>query len=104
MSSHYFFNVAKKPIYAWLKGGIPLEEEALRQVQNLADMPFIHHHVALMPDVHVGIGARLDKDILDESPAAYKDIGAGLGGGDWDIIEKIIEKSCPDIEVVVYQL
>ena len=31
-------------------------------------------------------------------------IGAGLGGGDWDIIEKIIEKSCPDIEVTVYQL
>lgn len=31
-------------------------------------------------------------------------IGAGLGGGDWDVIEKIIEKSTPDIEVTVYQL
>lgn len=31
-------------------------------------------------------------------------IGAGLGGGDWDIIEKIIEKSTPNIEVTVYQL
>lgn len=39
-----------------------------------------------------------------EKKLAIPMIGAGLGGGDWDIIEKIIEKSCPDIEVIVYQL
>jgi len=31
-------------------------------------------------------------------------IGAGLAGGDWDIIEGIIESSLDDINVVVYEL
>ena len=41
---------------------------------------------------------------LEDKRLAIPMIGAGLGGGDWDIIERIIEKSCPDIEVTVYQL
>jgi O-acetyl-ADP-ribose deacetylase (regulator of RNase III) len=31
-------------------------------------------------------------------------IGAGLAGGDWDIIETIIKKTCNNTDVVVYQL
>lgn len=31
-------------------------------------------------------------------------IGAGLGGGDWKIISEIIEKTCKDIQVEVYEL
>ena len=31
-------------------------------------------------------------------------IGAGLGGGDWTIIQKIIEKTAGDVEVFVYDL
>ena len=33
-----------------------------------------------------GIEARLDKDVLDESPAAYKDIGAVMAAQD-DLVE-----------------
>lgn len=31
-------------------------------------------------------------------------IGAGLGGGDWDILEKIIEKNIDNVHVKVYYL
>lgn len=31
-------------------------------------------------------------------------IGAGLGGGDWEIIAKIIERCAPDLDFVVYEL
>ena len=44
------------PIKAWTKG-VPFEEPARRQVLNAARMPFIHKWVAVMPDVHMGIGA-----------------------------------------------
>ena len=31
-------------------------------------------------------------------------IGAGLGGGDWNTIEKIIEETCVDTQAIVYEL
>ena len=34
-------------------------EKSTEQLANIASMPFIHHHVAAMPDVHVGMGATI---------------------------------------------
>lgn len=31
-------------------------------------------------------------------------IGAGLGGGDWEIISSIIEEECVDVQPIVYEL
>jgi tRNA-splicing ligase RtcB len=44
------------PIKAWTKG-VQLEEQARRQLLNVAQLPFIFKWVAAMPDVHWGIGA-----------------------------------------------
>ena len=38
-----------RPIKAWTRGA-PIEEPALRQLRNVASLPFIHSHVAVMPD------------------------------------------------------
>lgn len=38
------------------------------------------------------------------STVAMPKIGAGLANGDWDIIEKIIEEECTDVQPVVYVL
>ncbi|HEY4555172.1 MAG TPA: RtcB family protein, partial [Lysobacter sp.] len=51
-----FTERGRAPIRAWVDG-VPLEAQALEQLRNLASMPFIHSHVAVMPDVHLGIGA-----------------------------------------------
>ena len=40
-----------------LTEGVTVEDVALQQVANVARMPFIHSHVALMPDAHWGLGA-----------------------------------------------
>lgn len=42
-----------KPIKMWLDD---LEETALAQAKNLANLPFTFKHVALMPDCHAGYG------------------------------------------------
>ena len=49
---------AKKPIKAWVNG-VDVDENAFKQLRNLANMPFVYSHVAAMPDVHVGIGATI---------------------------------------------
>ncbi|MEN6392167.1 MAG: RtcB family protein [Syntrophomonas sp.] len=46
----------KKPIKVWLKDINHLDANCLEQALNLADLPFIHKWVALMPDTHMGYG------------------------------------------------
>ncbi len=41
------------PIKAWTKG-VKVEAVAAEQLRNIANLPFIHKHVAVMPDVHSG--------------------------------------------------
>ena len=56
MSGYEVIETHGAPILAWTKG-VPVEDVALRQARNVASLPFIHRHLALMPDVHWGRGA-----------------------------------------------
>jgi len=82
----------RKPIKAWTRG-VLFDEKAKEQVRNVASMPFIHGWVAVMPDVHWGVGATVGSVIPTHGaiiPAAVGvDIGCGmmavrttLGGSD----------------------
>ena len=44
------------PIKAWTRG-VPVEDAALTQLRETASLPFVWPHVAVMPDVHWGIGS-----------------------------------------------
>ena len=46
------------PIKMWMRG-VSLEASAHEQLLNVASMPFIHKHLAVMPDVHWGMGATI---------------------------------------------
>ena len=50
----------KKPIKLWLDD---LEDVALVQAKNLANLPFIFSHVALMPGAHMGFGMPIESII-----------------------------------------
>jgi tRNA-splicing ligase RtcB len=47
-----------RPVKMWTRG-VPVEEEAKRQLANTARMPFIYRHMAAMPDVHLGKGSTI---------------------------------------------
>lgn len=55
MEKHYnLLEVANgKPIKLWTQG-VPVEDDARKQLINTAKMPFIFKHLAVMPDVHLG--------------------------------------------------
>src|SRR5699024_12497475 len=61
-----------------------LEPAVMTQAKQLAGMPFIHPHVALMPDAHVGMGSSVGTvfgTIGAVIPAAVGvDIGCGMIG------------------------
>jgi tRNA-splicing ligase RtcB len=46
------------PIKAWTRG-VPLEPEAQQQLRNVAALPIVYKWVAVMPDVHWGMGATI---------------------------------------------
>ncbi|MDR1867137.1 MAG: RtcB family protein [Treponema sp.] len=60
-----------------------LEDEALKQAQNLANHPVTREHIALMPDAHVGYGMPIGGVIACEDAlipyAVGVDIGCGMG-------------------------
>lgn len=70
---------ARLPIRSWAK---PLEEGALAQARNCANLPVAYHHVAVMADGHQGygvpIGAVLALDGAISPYAVGNDIGCGM--------------------------
>lgn len=68
------------PIKAWTRG-VPVEESAKQQLRNIAVMPFIHKHVAVMPDVHLGIGATIGSVIATKGAIIPASVGVDLGCG-----------------------
>ncbi len=77
------FDVVKEggaPIKMWTRG-VQVEDVALQQLKNVASMPFIHRHVAVMPDVHWGMGATIGSVIPTEHVIIPAAVGVDLGCG-----------------------
>jgi len=101
------------PVKVWTD---ELEERAKQQLNNIAMMPFIHKHIAAMPDVHTGIGATIGSVIACNKaiiPAAVGvDIGCGmiacrlsLTANDLDekLLQKIFHQISRDVPVGRHQ-
>jgi tRNA-splicing ligase RtcB len=68
------------PVRAWTRG-VPVEEQAMQQVRNLASLPFVAGHLALMPDVHWGMGATVGSVIPTEGAIIPAAVGVDIGCG-----------------------
>lgn len=69
-----------KPIKAWTQG-VQVEESAKQQLRNLAGLPFIHSHIAVMPDVHWGMGATVGSVIATKGAIIPAAVGVDIGCG-----------------------
>lgn len=58
-----------------------VDSGSLAQLGNLAKMPFIHNHIAAMPDVHVGIGATVGSVIPTKGAIIPAAVGVDIGCG-----------------------
>ena len=68
------------PIKAWIEG-VQLEDAAKQQLVNVASLPFIHHHVAAVPDVHWGMGATIGSVIPTKGAIIPAAVGVDIGCG-----------------------
>ena len=71
----------KKPIKIWLESIEHLDLNCLEQALNLADLPFIHKWVALMPDTHMGYGMPIGGVIAARGVLIPNAVGVDIGCG-----------------------
>jgi tRNA-splicing ligase RtcB len=67
-------------IKAWIDG-VSVEAQARAQLDNIASMPFVHRHVAIMPDVHWGMGATVGSVIPTKGAIIPAAVGVDIGCG-----------------------
>src|SRR5262245_40074848 len=80
MTNQVFQVAGGAPIKAWTVG-VPFEAEARAQVERIARLPFIHRHVAVMPDVHLGKGATVGSVIATKQAIIPAAVGVDIGCG-----------------------
>jgi len=79
--THQILEVANgRPIKLWTEG-VPVEDDARRQLMNTAKMPFIFHHLAVMPDVHLGKGSTIGSVIPTRGAIIPAAVGVDIGCG-----------------------
>lgn len=85
----------KAPIKAWVKG-VSIEESAEKQLRNVASMPFIHKHIAVMPDVHWGMGATVGSVIPCVEAIIPAAVGVDIGCGMMAVQTSLKAKDLPE--------
>ncbi len=85
------------------KGKVPvkiytddIEHQAYQQLLNISQLPFIHSHVAAMPDVHFGKGATVGSVIPCKGAIIPAAVGVDIGCGMNALRLSIKAKDLPD--------
>ena len=83
MTTHHYDVIQDQgavPIKLWTRG-VPLEDEARKQLQNMAKLPFIRRWIAVMPDVHLGKGATVGSVVPTIGAIVPAAVGVDIGCG-----------------------
>ena len=58
-----------------------VEEKAMAQITNLTTLPFLYHHLAIMPDVHAGMGMPIGGVLACSDAVIPNAVGVDIGCG-----------------------
>jgi len=82
-------------ILAWLPEET-IELEAKQQLYNIAEMPFVFKHLAVMPDCHLGKGATVGSVIATKGAIIPAAVGVDIGCGMIAVKTKYTLSELPD--------
>ena len=83
------------PIKAWVRG-VSLEDQAREQLFNTARLPFVGPWVAVMPDVHFGIGATIGSVVPTRGAIVPAAVGVDIGCGMMAVRTSLVATDLPD--------
>ncbi len=86
-------NDTRVPVHIWTND---IDAAAEEQLRNIASLPFVHHHVAAMPDVHLGIGATVGSVIPTHRAIIPASVGVDIGCGMMAVKTSLSARQLPD--------
>src|SRR5687767_709833 len=88
-------NGSNVPIRLWAPLN-ELDSRVIAQLKNVAALPWVVHHVAVMPDVHAGRGATVGSVIAMRGAVAPAAVGVDIGCGMAAIETTLKARDLPD--------
>ena len=70
--------INNRPVKIWTDY---VEDSAMRQIENLTTLPFLFHHLAIMPDVHAGMGMPIGGVLACTDAVIPNAVGVDIGCG-----------------------
>ncbi|MDR1660862.1 MAG: RtcB family protein, partial [Azoarcus sp.] len=92
---HDVIGGGRVPIRMWTQG-VPVEDDARRQLLDIAKMPFIFRHLAVMPDVHLGKGSTIGSVIPTQGAIIPAAVGVDIGCGMMAVRTTLAAADLPD--------
>ena len=72
-----------------------IEAKALEQIRQLSELPFIHRHIAVMPDAHFGLGATVGTCIPTKGTIIPACVGVDVGCGMTAVCTTLTKQDMP---------
>ncbi len=91
----------KVPIKLWLDN---VEPETMQQARNLANLPFVVRHVALMPDAHLGYGMPIGGVMATEGVVVPNAVGVDIGCGMCAVKTSLSSISTADLKRILTEI
>lgn len=87
-----------RPIKLWLDD---IEDAALDQAKNLANLPFVFKHIAIMPDAHPGYGMPIGGVMATENVVVPNAVGVDIGCGMCATRTSLTEMDIPTLKKIL---
>ncbi|CAM4113812.1 RtcB family protein [Psychrobacter arenosus] len=94
-TNHNIMQSGGVPIRLWTDG-VPVEEQAREQLIKTSQMPFIYKWMAVMPDVHLGMGATIGSVIPTKEAIIPAAVGVDIGCGMMAVQTTLTANDLPD--------
>lgn len=88
----------KVPIKLWLED---IEDGALEQAKNLANLPFVFKHIAIMPDSHQGYGMPIGAILPASGYVVPNAVGVDIGCGMCSVKTNLTEIDTTDLKKIM---
>src|SRR4029079_18137780 len=95
MSNYEQIETTGVPIKAWTRG-LGIEPAARTQLENVARLPIVFHHVAVMPDVHYAIVATVGSVVPTHDAIIPAAVGVDIGCGMMAVQTDLPASQLPD--------
>lgn len=99
-SGHAIIETEKLPIKLWL-GEDEMEEGALEQARNLANLPFAFSHIAIMPDTHLGYGMPIGAILATKGVVVPNAVGVDIGCGMCSLRTTLTDVETADLKEIM---